>query len=374
METRLTSWSQALSKALAYLWRLFLFAARWRASILVATLLLSATNPGFTAESKFGEMLKLRLGLGSTPAPALPNSVLWLAKDLGFYQREGLDVELNEFKGTPLVIAAMIAGEIDVGNVSTSDVIRLVATKGQPMRAIHSPDARLHFLIAARDEIKSVAALQGKTFAVARIGSVDHTLSTIVLKSLGVNPATLTMVAIGAPSVRAQALAAGRVDATTISLATWITVQKDAGVKVLVDHNSYFETVTVVEKVNAVTTKVLEGKSEHLRRFTAAILKTSRYFAENQEGWLEALGKRRPDIERKDAANLWAGFKTAWAVNGLMNLEAYRKSADFFYQAGTLDKVPRIEVGEWTETRFVDDVLKEIGVYSKFDSPGRSLK
>jgi len=52
-------------------------------------------------------LLKLRLGLGSAPAPALPNSVLWLAKDLGFYQREGLDVELNEFKGTPLVIAAM---------------------------------------------------------------------------------------------------------------------------------------------------------------------------------------------------------------------------------------------------------------------------
>ncbi len=342
--------------------------------LLIAVFLLSTPHPGSTAESKSGELLKLRLGLGSAPAPALPNSVLWLAKDLGFYQREGLDVELNEFQGTPLVIAGMISGEIDVGNVSTSDVIRLVATKRQPMRAIHSPDARLHFLIAARDEIKSVAGLAGKTYAVARIGSVDHTLSTIVLKNMGVNPAGLTMIAIGAPSVRAQALAAGRVDATTFSLATWITVQKDSGIKVLVDHNSYFDTVTVVEKVNAVTTRVLEGKSEHLRRFTAAILKASRHFADNQEGWLDAIGKRRPDIERKAAANLWDGFKTAWAVNGLMNLEAYKKSADFFYEAGTLEKVPRIEVGEWAETRFVDNVLKEIGVYSKFDATGRNLK
>jgi NitT/TauT family transport system substrate-binding protein len=154
------------------------------------------------AESKL-EPLKLRLGLGSAPAPALPNSVLWLAKDLGFYKREGLDVELNEFQGTPLVIAAMIAGDIDVGNVSTSDVIRMNATKGQAMRAIHSPDTRLYFLIAARDNIMSASALQDKTFAVARIGSVDHTLSMIALKGLGVNTASLTAVAIGTPSTRA---------------------------------------------------------------------------------------------------------------------------------------------------------------------------
>lgn len=326
------------------------------------------------AESNPREPLKLRLGLGSAPAPALPNSVLWLAKDLDFYKREGLDVELKEFQGTPVAIAAMIAGEVDLGNVSTSDVIRMVATKGQSMRAIHSPDARLYFLIAARDEIKSVAALQGKTFAVARIGSVDHSLSVVALKALGVNPAAITFVAIGTPSIRAQALAAGRVDATTLSLGTWVTIQKEAGLKVLVDPNTYFDTATVVEKVNAVTTKVLEERPEHLRRFTAAILKASRHFADNQEAWVDAMMKRRPDVDRKDTTNLWVRFKTSWAVNGLMNLDAYKKSADFFYQAGTLEKVPRIDVGEWTDTRFVDDVLKEIGIYAKFDPPGRPLR
>src|SRR5206468_5863190 len=246
------------------------------------------------------------------------------------------------------------------------------ATKGLAMRAIHSTDTRLYFLIAARDTIKSANALQDKTFAVARIGSVDHTLSMIALKGLGVNTASLTAVAIGTPSTRAQALVAGRVDATTLSLATWVTIQKEPGVRVLVDHNTYYDTATVVEKVNAVTTKVMEDKPEHLRRFTAAIMKASRHFAENQDAWVEAMTKRRSDIDRKDVANLWNGFKTAWAVNGLMNLDAYKKSADFYYQAGTLEKAPRIEVGEWAETRFVDEVLKEIGVYAKFDSPGRS--
>lgn len=323
------------------------------------------------AEQKPREMLKLRLGLGSAPAPPLPNSVLWLAKDLGFYTREGLDVELNEFQGTPLAIAALLSADVDVANVSTSDVIRMNAAKGQPLRAIHSPDARLYFLIAAREEIKSVAALQGKTFAVSRLGSVDHSLSSVAFKALGLNPASLTIVAMGVPSTRAQALVAGRVDATTLSLGTWITIQKDPSVRVLVDPNTYYENATVVEKVNAVTTKTLDEKAEHLRRFTAAILKISRYFSENQDAWVAAITKRRPDVDRNEAANLWAGFKTSWAVNGLMNLDMYKKSADFFYQAGLLEKVPRIDIAEWADTRIVDSVLKEIGVSSKADPVGR---
>src|SRR5262249_27600796 len=158
----------------------------------------------------------------------------------------------------------------------------------QPMRAIHSPDARLYFLVAAREEIKTLSALHGKTFAVARIGSVDHSLTTNALKALGVNPAGITFVAIGTPSTRAQALVAGRVDATTVSLGTWITIQKEPGIRILIDPDTYFDRATVVEKVNAVTGKVMEEKPEHLRRFTAAVLKASRYFAENQEPWVEA--------------------------------------------------------------------------------------
>jgi NitT/TauT family transport system substrate-binding protein len=344
--------------------------------ILIAYFLFLASltaTPLFAGDAKPREVLKLRLGLGSAPAPPLPNSVLWLAKDLGFYAREGVDVELLEFQGTPLAIAAMISGDVDVANVSTSEVIRLNATKGQPMRAIHSPDARLYFLIAAREEFKSVPALQGRTFAVSRLGSVDHSLSTIALKALGLNPASLTMIAMGVPSTRAQALVAGRVDATSLSVGTWITIQREPGVHILVDHNTYFENTTVVEKVNAVTTKTLDEKPEQLRRFTSAILKTSRYFSDNQDAWVAAITKRRPDVDRNDAANLWTGFKSSWAVNGLMNLEAYKRTSDFFYQSGALEKVPRIEVAEWADTRIVDGVLKEIGTSAKADSIGRAL-
>ena len=103
---------------------------------------------------------------------------------------------------------------------------------------------------------------------------------------------------------------------------------------------------------------------------------TLRLYSASQEkhAIINAITKRRPKLDRKDAANLWTGFKTAWAVNGLMNLEQYRKTAEFNYQTATFEKVPKIDVIEWTDTRFVDDVLKEIGVNQKFDPPGRTIR
>ena len=61
--------------------------------------------------------LSLRLSLGNNVLPLIPNSVLWLARDLGYYEREGLDVDLVELNGTPLAIAALVSGQADVANV-----------------------------------------------------------------------------------------------------------------------------------------------------------------------------------------------------------------------------------------------------------------
>lgn len=320
------------------------------------------------------EVLKLRLGLASSPAPALPNSVNWLAKDLGFYEREGLDVELVELRGTPGVITALRAGEIDVGNVNTEDVIRLTATKQLQMRAIHSPDDRFYFLIGAREGTRSPADLRGKNFGIARLGSLDHQMTETVLQKLGVNPGDVKWVAIGAPATRAQALAAGRIDATTVSVATWESVRKNPGLTVVVNSDDFFTAAPVVQKVNAVTAKALQEKPEHLRRFTAAIIKASRHFAENKQAWVDAMTKRRTDLAPDEVAGLWDQFKTAWAVNGLMNLEHYEKTAAFIYQSADFKDVPKISVQDWADTRLVDGVLKEIGVYDKFDHPGRTIR
>jgi NitT/TauT family transport system substrate-binding protein len=154
------------------------------------------------------DIMKLKIGTATTPPPALPESTLWLARDLGFYQKEGLDVELIEATATPSVIAAMRSGDVDVGNINSEDVIRLSATKDLEMRTINSSNGRNFFMIVGKTSIGSVSELAGKSFAVSRVGGQDHALSTKVLTARSVAPDRLNYVAIGAPNVRAQALIA----------------------------------------------------------------------------------------------------------------------------------------------------------------------
>jgi NitT/TauT family transport system substrate-binding protein len=319
-------------------------------------------------------VIKLRVGVATSPAPALPESTLWLAQDLGFYQKEGLDVDITEVNASPLLITALRAGEIDIGDINSEDVIRLTASKDLEMRTINSASGRNFFMIVGKDSIGSILELQGKSFAIARVGSQDHALSSKVMTVKGLQPDTVNYVAVGAPNLRAQALVAGQIDATTVSLGTWVTVQNQKNIKVLVNVDDYFNALPLVNKGNAVTTRVLAEKPEALRRFTAAIVKASRYFAQNRSAWVEAIAKRRPDIGRADLEYLWDQFGSSWAVNGQMNLSAYQASTDFLYESGTFNDAPRIDAKDWADAQFVDSVLTEVGVIPNIDDPGRAIK
>jgi hypothetical protein len=86
------------------------------------------------------------------------------------------------------------------------------------------------------------------------------------------------------------------------------------------------------------------------------------------------MAKLRPDIARSDLGYLWDQFGASWSVNGQLNLMDYQKSTDFLYETGTFGDAPRIESRDWADPRFVDTVLKEIGVHPKIDDPGRPIK
>jgi len=291
----------------------------------------------------------LRLGLATLVVPPVPNSVLWLAKDDGFYQREGLDVSLLRLEGTPRVIAAMLAGDVDVGNVATDEVVRLTSSGQADLRALHSPDPRQFFLIASRSRIASVAGLEGKTLAISTAGGLDDTTTRLVLRSMGVSPNRVDVLAVGDPSARAAALVAGRIDATTISIGTWSTISASAAVRVLVTPEDYYRAAPLVAKVDAVTASTLAAKREVLQRFTRAVLAALRRYAQDRGAWVGAMARRRPDLAPSQLSALWDRFRGAWAVDGGMSPAQLETTADILYGSGQLQGVPRIPVSRWTD-------------------------
>jgi NitT/TauT family transport system substrate-binding protein len=330
----------------------------------------------------FGALLTALLGLSSAAwsapfklittdleAQLVPNSVMDLAVQLGYFDREGVDVELVRVQQTPSAVAALQAGEGDMANISVNAALQLVARDQMKLKAILSPNKALPFLIASKDTIATPADLAGKNFGIGRIGSLDHSLSSSVLRHEGVDPDKVQFVAIGQPSARGQALAVGQIDATTMSIGVWLSLPDKTGLKVLVDQDRYFAGAPVVNKVNVVTDKVLAANRDQIVAVTRALVKASRDFANHPEMWVDAMVKARPDISRTTLEGLADSFVASWSVNGGVNRDELMKTEDWTYQGPDFKDLRKVGFDEWVDLSVVESVLQTEGVAPQYDQP-----
>lgn len=301
--------------------------------------------------------------------PLVPNSVMDLALELGYFEREGVEVELVRVQQTPSAIAAILSGEGDMANVGLDALLQLVGRGETGLRAVISPNKSLPFLIAARDDIASPADLAGRSFGIGRPGSLDHSLSTRVLGAMGVVMDSLEMVALGQPEARAQALAAGRIDATTMSIGVWQVLPDKQGLHVLVDADAYFAGAPVVNKVNIVSAAALADRRDDIKAVMRALVRLSRDFASEPGRWAAAIAPYQPALSADDLLALDADFAGSWSVNGGMNAEELAYSADWLGSTEDFAGIQVPELDKWADLSLIDEIRAELGIDSRMDAP-----
>jgi NitT/TauT family transport system substrate-binding protein len=335
------------------------------------TALLSAISGVLLVSSSIVVAEPFRLILTHLEPPLVPNSVMDLALELGYFEREGVEVELVRVQQTPLALASILAGEGEMANVSVDGVLQLVAQGTAPLRAVTSPNKSLPFLIAARSDIATPADLAGHSFGVGRIGSLDHSLSAKVLAGEGVDMDSLEVVTLGQPSVRAQALAAGLVDATTMSIGVWLSIPDKAGLSVLIPQGAYYEAAPVVNKVNVVSADALASRRDEVVAVVRALVKISRDFAADPKGWADAMESYGGNLTPEDLQMLAESFDGTWSINGGMSRQELQNTQDWLYETEDFIGVAPVELDAWVDFSIADDVLAELGTAPGADQPGR---
>jgi len=304
--------------------------------------------------------------------PLVPNSIQSLAIELGYYEAEGVDVELIRVQQTPSALAALQAGEGEMANISVGALLQLMAQGVDDLRAVISPNKALPFVIVAADSINSPEEISGKRFGVGRVGSLDYSLSSVVLEAHGVSlDGDVELIGLGQPSVRAQALAAGQIDATTVSIGVWLSMPDTEGLHILVPQDEYYAAAPVVNLVNIVSSNTIENRSDDLHAVIRALVKISRDFANDPSLWVDAMVVARPDVTRETLEELAVSFAESWSVNGGLNLDELRFTADFLYEGEDFVGVERASVEQWVDFGPVDAVLEELGVIDSMDNPTR---
>jgi NitT/TauT family transport system substrate-binding protein len=312
-----------------------------------------------------------RLIVTDLEAPLVPNSVMDLAVTLGYFERENVDVELVRVQQTPLAVTALQAGEGEMANIGVDSLLQLVSSGQLDLRAVMSPSKSLAFMIVARDSIPDIASLSGHSFGIGRVGSVDQSLSRQVLASEGVDYGSLEQVALGQPAARAQALAAGQIDATTMSLGTWTTLPDQSGMHVLVDQDTYYEAAPVVSKVNVVLPETLEERRPEVVAVVTALTKLARDIAADPSIWVDAMAEVRPDLDRADLESLAEAYSQSWSVNGGLSATDLSFTADWNFKSPDFADLEPVTLDRWVDFGVADEVLAKLGTIEDMDAADR---
>jgi NitT/TauT family transport system substrate-binding protein len=166
------------------------------------------------AHAQAPEKKDVKLGVGG--APALYYLPLALTEKLGHFKHEGLNVEINDFKGGSQSLTALVGGSADVVTGAYEHTLRMQA-KGQDIVAVielgRYPGIVLGVKKDRADKIKSAADLKGAKVGITAPGSSTNMLVWYLMAKSGLKPDDASYVGVGAGAGAVAAIQKGEIDA-----------------------------------------------------------------------------------------------------------------------------------------------------------------
>jgi len=144
---------------------------------------------------------------------------MWLAADQGLWRQHGLDVETTLISGAPVIMAALLSGEVQFAQTAGEAAFSVQARNADVVSFFNASGPSQHrFMVVP--SIQRVEDLRGKRFGVFTIGDGNYALLSKAMPKLGLNPETdavWTAVGGGNMGGLVQALAIGSIDAALLT-------------------------------------------------------------------------------------------------------------------------------------------------------------
>jgi NitT/TauT family transport system substrate-binding protein len=276
------------------------------------------------------------------------HAAYWVALDRGYYKARGLDVELQNSKGSGDAIAKVDTGRADLGLADAVVVIPRVA-QGAKIKIVGAVFDNTPLNIWTRKDtgIATPKDLEGKTLA-APPGDSQRQLFPAFARVNGLDASKVKWLTIE-PAAKFVALAEKRADAVpdyTTGQPFW---EKAVGKDNLVRmpwHQYGFDTYSMSIMASE---KTINERARALRDFLAASYQGWRDVMENPKAALDIFKKRVPDIDLAlIEPNLMLGLE-------LMRTERYARNG-----IGWMDRAKMCGTVEFINT-YMPDMPRKVG-------------
>jgi NitT/TauT family transport system substrate-binding protein len=205
----------------------------------------------------------------------------------GFYRREGIDLQFRVLRGE-LAVSAIVGGK-DVDYMYGAGTAITAAVRGLPMKVLSHDFKSLLFYLMGSPRVQSGQDLKGKKVAVASLSGTGALATRASLRALGVDPEKdVTLIVIGAASIRMAAMEAGSVEASIMPV-PWNIRMKQKGFKELI-----FTGKVLSQPLTGLATsrERIEKNPEQIKKMLRGFVRSLKAVKEDKKDVIEFIGRK----------------------------------------------------------------------------------
>ncbi|HMF50615.1 MAG TPA: ABC transporter substrate-binding protein [Candidatus Saccharimonadales bacterium] len=271
------------------------------------------------------------------------------AKEAGLFKKHGLDVEIVYIPGGSTVVQSMIAGDVQFGRGSATEVVTSHLA-GFPLKILTALINKFVYSFVTPMNIARPQDLKGRAVAVSRFGSGSDFITRLALKSWGLEPVKdVTILQIGNSPERLAAVAGGKVQGSILSLSQTPRAKK-LGLRVLADL-SQIDTEYPQGVLYAPAT-LIEKRPDLITAFLTAYIEALQQFKTNKQVAYNIIAKNSGITDRGDIEDYHKILTTKFLLDYPLPTEAGMKTV--LDDLGTKNpKVRELKPGDLLDTRFL---------------------
>ncbi len=198
---------------------LFLRPSRCASIFLLTVIWLGCAAAPLAAQFK----RKVTFGVPVTP-PNVIHISPYVAKDMGYFTQQGIDVDIVTFEGGVGTLRGSVAGGLDITGTSADPAIT-AAARGAGVKVIGSYSHRLSQSMLVQGNIKTCKDLKDRKIGIQEPGGFSDVLSRAVMASCGLTNRDAQFIIVSTKG-RVTGLLAGQIDTAILHVDQALVAKK----------------------------------------------------------------------------------------------------------------------------------------------------
>ena len=278
----------------------------------------------------------------------------YLGKEKGFYEAEGIDLDIQEGRGSAVTVQAVAAGSATFGYVDVPTMIK-AAAKGAPVKAVGVAlqTSAMSVMGFSEKNIKTPQDIVGKTVAMTPGDSMSQ-IWPLFLKKTGLQESQFKTVS-GDAQTKLNAVINGQADLLLGYVMDQNIKLQDAAHKPVTPIRFADYGVNLISSGIVANKDTLAAKADMVKRFMRATTKALEEAEKNPEAAVDATLKAQPKSGQRDT--MLVGLKLTTALYHTDETKSARpfrvtmknvgESLDLLVQYGGMDPATRGKPEDW---------------------------